>query len=81
MYLDPLFVDDNGTCYYRVALTDEDNARGIDGYYKWVYGKWKIYNGTANDDLSLIQISINQQETMNTCTMTTRQVLNCILKM
>lgn len=53
MYLDPLFVDDNGTCYYRVALTDEDNARGIDGHYKWVYGKWKIYNGTANDDPEL----------------------------
>lgn len=53
MYLDPLFVDDNGTCYYRLALTDEDNARGIDGHYKWVYGKWKIYNGTANDDPEL----------------------------
>ena len=50
MYSDPRFVDDNGTYYYRVALTDEDNARGIDGYYKWVDGKWKLYNGTANDD-------------------------------
>ena len=39
MYSDPRFVDDNGTYYYRVALTDEDNARGIDGYYKWVDGK------------------------------------------
>ena len=48
MYSDPRFVDDNGTYYYRVALTDEDNARGIDGYYKWVDGKWKLYNGTAN---------------------------------
>ena len=53
MYSDPRFVDDNGTYYYRVALTDEDNARGIDGYYKWVDGKWKLYNGTANDDLEL----------------------------
>ena len=50
MYSDPRFVDDNGTYYYRVALTDEDNARGIDGYYKWVDGKWKLYNATANDD-------------------------------
>ena len=48
MYSDPRFVDDNGTYYYRVALTDEDNARGIDGYYKW-----KLYNGTANDDPEL----------------------------
>ncbi len=39
MYSDPRFVDDNGTYYYRVAMTDEDNARGIDGYYKWVDGK------------------------------------------
>ena len=53
MHSDPRFVDDNGTYYYRVALTDEDNARGIDGYYKWVDGKWKLYNGTANDDLEL----------------------------
>ena len=53
MYSDPRFVDDNGTYYYRVALTDEDNARGIDGYYKWVDGKWKLYNGTANDDPEL----------------------------
>ncbi len=50
MYSDPRFVDDNGTYYYRVALTDEENARGIDGYYKWVDGKWKLYNATANDD-------------------------------
>ena len=50
MHSDPRFVDDNGTYYYRVALTDEDNARGIDGYYKWVDGKWKLYNATANDD-------------------------------
>ena len=53
MYSDPRFVDDNGTYYYRVALTDEDNARGVDGYYKWVDGKWKLYNGTANDDPEL----------------------------
>ena len=53
MYSDPRFVDDNGTYYYRVAMTDEENARGIDGYYKWVDGKWKLYNGTANDDLEL----------------------------
>ena len=53
LYSDPRFVDDNGTYYYRVALTDEDNARGIDGYYKWVDGKWKLYNGTANDDPEL----------------------------
>ena len=53
MHSDPRFVDDNGTYYYRVALTDEENARGIDGYYKWVDGKWKLYNGTANDDLEL----------------------------
>ena len=53
MYSDPRFVDDNGTYYYRVALTDEDNVRGIDGYYKWVDGKWKLYNGTANDDPEL----------------------------
>ena len=53
MYSDARFVDDNGTYYYRVALTDEDNARGIDGYYKWVDGKWKLYNGTANDDPEL----------------------------
>ena len=53
MYSDPRFVDDNGTYYYRVALTDEDNARGIDSYYKWVDGKWKLYNGTANDDPEL----------------------------
>ena len=53
MYSDPRFVDDNGIYYYRVALTDEDNARGIDGYYKWVDGKWKLYNGTANDDPEL----------------------------
>ena len=53
MYSDPRFVDDNGTYYYRVVLTDEDNARGIDGYYKWVDGKWKLYNGTANDDPEL----------------------------
>ena len=53
MYSDPRFVDDNGTYYYRVALTDEENARGIDGYYKWVDGKWKLYNGTANDDPEL----------------------------
>ena len=50
MYSDPRFVDDNGTYYYRVALTD---ARCIDGYYKWVDGKWKLYNGTANDDPEL----------------------------
>ena len=53
MYSDPRFVDDNGTYYYRVALTDEEKARGIDGYYKWVDGKWKLYNGTANDDPEL----------------------------
>ena len=53
MHSDPRFVNDNGTYYYRVALTDEDNARGIDGYYKWVDGKWKLYNGTANDDPEL----------------------------
>ena len=53
MYSDPRFVDDNGTYYYRVAMTDEENARGIDGYYKWVDGKWKLYNGTANDDPEL----------------------------
>ena len=53
MHSDPRFVDDNGTYYYRVALTDEDNACGIDGYYKWVDGKWKLYNGTANDDPEL----------------------------
>ena len=53
MHSDPRFVDDNGTYYYRVALTNEDNARGIDGYYKWVDGKWKLYNGTANDDPEL----------------------------
>ena len=53
MHSDPRFVDDNGTYYYRVAMTDEENARGIDGYYKWVDGKWKLYNGTANDDLEL----------------------------
>ncbi|MBS6318721.1 MAG: serine protease [Streptococcus salivarius] len=53
MHSDPRFVDDNGTYYYRVALTDEDNARGIDGYYKWVDGKRKLYNGTANDDPEL----------------------------
>ena len=53
MYLDPRFVDDNGTYYYRVATTDEDYARGIDGYYKWVDGKWKLYNGTASDDPEL----------------------------
>ena len=34
-------------------MTDEENARGIDGYYKWVDGKWKLYNGTANDDPEL----------------------------
>ncbi|MBT9629098.1 serine protease [Streptococcus salivarius] len=50
MYSDPRFVDDNGTYYYRVAMTDEENARGIDGYYKWVDGKWRLYNATANDD-------------------------------
>ncbi|MFR5716298.1 MAG: CAP domain-containing protein [Streptococcus salivarius] len=50
MHSDPRFVDDNGTYYYRVAMTDEENARGIDGYYKWVDGKWKLYNATANDD-------------------------------
>ena len=53
IHSDPRFVDDNGTYYYRVALTDEENARGIDGYYKWVDGKWKLYNGTANDDPEL----------------------------
>ena len=53
MHSDPRFVDDNGTYYYRVALTDEETARGIDGYYKWVDGKWKLYNGTANDDPEL----------------------------
>ena len=53
MQSDPRFVDDNGTYYYRVAMTDEENARGIDGYYKWVDGKWKLYNGTANDDSEL----------------------------
>ena len=53
MYSDPRFVDDNGTYYYRVAMTDEENARDIDGYYKWVDGKWKLYNGTANDDPEL----------------------------
>ena len=53
MHSDPRFVDDNGTYYYRVALTDEENVRGIDGYYKWVDGKWKLYNGTANDDPEL----------------------------
>ena len=53
MYSDPRFVDDNGTYYYRVAMTDEENARGIDGYYKWVDGTWKLYNGTANDDPEL----------------------------
>ena len=53
IYSDPRFVDDNGTYYYRVAMTDEENARGIDGYYKWVDGKWKLYNGTANDDPEL----------------------------
>lgn len=34
-------------------MTDEDYARGIDGYYKWVYRKWKLYNGTASDDPEL----------------------------
>ncbi|MDU7943181.1 MAG: CAP domain-containing protein, partial [Streptococcus salivarius] len=53
MQSDPRFVDDNGTYYYRVAMTDEENARGIDGYYQWVDGKWKLYNGTANDDPEL----------------------------
>ena len=53
MHSDPRFVDDNGTYYYRVAMTDEENARGIDGYYKWVDGKWKLYNATANDDPEL----------------------------
>jgi hypothetical protein len=53
MHSDPRFVDDNGTYYYRVAMTDEETARGIDGYYKWVDGKWKLYNGTANDDPEL----------------------------
>ena len=53
MYSDSRFVDDNGTYYYRVATTDEDYARGIDGYYKWVDGKWKLYNGTASDDPEL----------------------------
>ena len=53
MQSDPRFVDDNGTYYYRVAMTDEENARGIDGYYKWVDGKWKLYNATANDDPEL----------------------------
>ena len=53
MHSDPRFVNDNGTYYYRVAMTDEENARGIDGYYKWVDGKWKLYNGTANDDPEL----------------------------
>ena len=53
MHSDPRFVDDNGMYYYRVAMTDEENARGIDGYYKWVDGKWKLYNGTANDDPEL----------------------------
>ena len=53
MHSDPRFVDDNGAYYYRVAMTDEENARGIDGYYKWVDGKWKLYNGTANDDPEL----------------------------
>ena len=53
MQSDPRFVDDNGKYYYRVAMTDEENARGIDGYYKWVDGKWKLYNGTANDDPEL----------------------------
>ena len=53
IHSDPRFVDDNGTYYYRVAMTDEENARGIDGYYKWVDGKWKLYNGTANDDPEL----------------------------
>ena len=53
IYSDPRFVDDNGTYYYRVATTDEEYARGIDGYYKWVDGKWKLYNGTASDDPEL----------------------------
>ncbi len=34
-------------------MTDEETARGIDGYYKWVDGKWKLYNGIANDDPEL----------------------------
>lgn len=39
IYSDPRSVDDDGTYYYRVAMTDEDYAHGIDGYYKWVNGK------------------------------------------
>lgn len=34
-------------------MTDEDYAHGIDGYYKWVNGKQKLYNGTASDDPEL----------------------------
>lgn len=39
IYSDPRSVDDDGTYYYQVAMTDEDYAHGIDGYYKWVNGK------------------------------------------
>lgn len=52
MKSDPRFVDDNGTYYYRVHLGDE-NPDGIDGYYKWMGDRWKLFNGTDPDDPAL----------------------------
>ena len=53
MQADPRFVDADGVYYYRVALTDEDKERGIDGYYKWMGDHWKLFNGTDNNDPAL----------------------------
>ena len=52
MKSDHRFVDDNGTYYYRVHLGDE-NPDGIDGYYKWMGDRWKLFNGTDLDDPAL----------------------------
>ena len=52
MKSDPRYVDDNGTYYYRVHLGDE-NPDGIDGYYKWMGDRWKLFNGTDPNDPAL----------------------------
>lgn len=53
MQSDPRFVESGGVYYYRVATTDEERDRGIDGYYKWMGDHWKLFNGTDNNDPGL----------------------------
>lgn len=53
MKKDPRFVSSNGTYYYYVALTREERARGIDGYYLWDGKQWKLHNGTDATDSAL----------------------------